>query len=399
MNDHDRRHRLNRVLDDLADELDVSPSMYNKARQHYKAVGAWLDDETSELAHHDPSIYPQGSFALGTAVKPRGDEEYDVDAVCLLQLTRNQVTQQQLKEMVGRRLKHPRSRYKDMIKPKEGGRRCWTIRYAEGSKFHLDILPAIPDVTASATTPDVPPAWAAKAICLTDRKLWNRPYADWPRSNPKGYVAWFKERMRFEAVRRVRAGAIRAQVESIEVFDVRTPLQRLVQILKRDRDERFNGDEDKPISIIITTLAAQAYDNEADLADAVLKVVPRMRKHIRRRDNAWWVPNPVNPMENFADKWAEESRKADLFFGWLEEIEREYRHLLTDHGFAKIGDYLRKAFGGRDGDAVIARQVRRGYLPESVLATAPIVVVPRKSEQSPAPNVELPSSPSKPWRP
>ena len=38
----------------------------------------------------------------------------------------------------------------------------------------------------------------------------------------------------------------------------------------------------KPISIIITTLAAQAYNNEADLAEAVLDVVPRMRGYIRK---------------------------------------------------------------------------------------------------------------------
>lgn len=45
----------------------------------------------------------------------------------------------------------------------------------------------------------------------------------------------------------------------------KTPLQRAVQILKRHRDIMFAGDEDKPVSIIITTLAAKAYQEKVRL--------------------------------------------------------------------------------------------------------------------------------------
>ena len=53
----------------------------------------------------------------------------------------------------------------------------------------------------------------------------------------------------------------------------KSPLQRVVQILKRHRDLMFNGDESKPISIIITTLAARAYNKETDVLDALVNVV------------------------------------------------------------------------------------------------------------------------------
>ena len=401
MNEHIRRKRLSRILSDLADELDVHPSKYREAKEHYEAVGAWLDADSSELACYQPAIYPQGSFALGTAVKPLGDEEYDVDAVCLLQCTSDQVTQKQLKDLVGDRLKHPQSRYKDTIEPRVGGRRCWTIRYADASKFHLDVLPAIPDDYSRLVALGVPKEWAETAICLTDRKTWSDPYSEWPRSNPKGYIAWFKDRMRvsLEEAKRFRAMEIRAEVEEIEDFDVRTPLQRLIQILKRHRDVRFNDDEDKPISIIITTLAAQAYNNEADLAEAVLGVIPRMRDYIEKHDGVWWVPNPVNPEENFADKWNEKPHKAGLFFEWLAALDQEYKGLLTDQGFAKIGDYLRKVFGRRDAEAVMAKHSDQKPLQGSATAVAPVVLAPRKSEQPTTPKIELPSRPSKPWRP
>ena len=61
--------RLNELFNYLADEIKVPPSKYR-------------DD--SELSDFDPTIYPQGSFALGTAVRPLGEDQYDVDSVCLL---------------------------------------------------------------------------------------------------------------------------------------------------------------------------------------------------------------------------------------------------------------------------------------------------------------------------
>ena len=73
---HINRKRLNLILRDLADELDVPPSKYREAKDHYEAVCAWLDVDNLELVHYQPSIYPQGSFVLDTAVKPLGDKGF-----------------------------------------------------------------------------------------------------------------------------------------------------------------------------------------------------------------------------------------------------------------------------------------------------------------------------------
>lgn len=400
MSNDQNRKNLSLILRDLAEEIDVPASKYREAKAHYEAVGTWLGDDDSELAPYRPTIYPQGSFALGTVVRPLGDDEYDVDAVCLLALNAGQVSQQQLKALVGARLKDPRSRYKEMLDPKEGGRRCWTIKYADASKFHLDVLPAIPDEYEWLLALGVPPGLAESAICITDSTTWNTDAA-WPKSNSKGYVGWFKDRMRVRLDEAKRALAVQkaADVEEIEDFDVRTPLQGLIQILKRHRDVRYNGNDDKPISIIITTLAALAYDNEEDLADAILNVVPRMRASVENRGGVWWVPNPVNPNENFADRWAESPRKAALFFEWLDAVEQESAQLLTDSGIAKAGAYLGKAFGQRDADAVMAKYTERESSRISAAAAVPIVLTPRKSERPATPRIELPASPSKPWKP
>lgn len=404
------RQQLNVILRDLADTLDVPPSKYQEAKEHYQAVGDWLGDDDSELAEFHPDIYPQGSFALGTAVRPMGEDEYDVDAVCLLQLGTHEVTQQELKGMIGKRLKHPSSRYKDKIDPSEGGRRCWTIQYADGSRFHLDVLPAIPDRTDWLTAVGVSDDCAEHAVRITDKKT-PEFLVGWPadggashdptRSNPKGYATWFKDRMRVQLneAKGMLAMEKRASVEDIEDYEVRTPLQRVIQILKRHRDIRYNGDEDKPISIIITTLAAQAYDNEADLADAILKIVPGMRQHIEDRGGVWWVENPVNPLENFADKWQDSPNKAKLFFEWLDAVEAEYQHLLTDDGFRKVGVYLSESYGERDATAAMTKYASRAAATSAAAMAAPVILVPSKTSVAATPKIDVPQTPSKPWKP
>lgn len=83
------------------------------------------------------------------------------------------------------------------------------------------------------------------------------------------------------------------------------PLQRVVQILKRHRDMMFNGDEDKPISIIITTLASKSYGKETSIIDALSNVVANMRNHIESRYDPntckiiKWIVKPCKSRRKF----------------------------------------------------------------------------------------------------
>lgn len=407
MNGIRNRQQVSQILHDLAETLDVPPSKYEEAKAHYQAVGDWLGEEDSELALFNPQIYPQGSFALGTAVRPLGEDEYDVDAVCLLDLSTAQVTQQQLKDMVGRRLKDSRSRYKNKIEPVAGGRRCWTIQYADESKFHLDVLPCVLDDSRWFVGMGLPPAIVEHSIRLTDRMTpeyatgWPMRGNDPTRGNPKGYAMWFRDRMkvRLAAAKAAFAMEIRASVEEIEDYQVRTPLQRAVQLLKRHRDVRYNGDDDKPISIIITTLAAQAYDNEIDLYEALTNIVPGMRRHIEQRSGVWWIANPVNPLENFADKWQEHPRKAKLFFEWLDVLDEEYQRMVTDAGFEKVGAAIAESYGQHDAKAAMTMYASRQVGHSGPVAGAPIILVPKRgdSDQPTYANIKVAAQPSKPW--
>ena len=75
---------ISSVLNSRAEDLDIPESKYLEAKSRYEAVGKWLGQEGTDLSKYDIEIYPQGSFRLGTVVKPIGRDEYDIDLVCFL---------------------------------------------------------------------------------------------------------------------------------------------------------------------------------------------------------------------------------------------------------------------------------------------------------------------------
>ena len=278
---------LNKSLEDVARLLDIPDDLADEAIAKYEAVAAWLGDEDSALRQYEPELYPQGSFRLGTPTRPLAAwDEFDVDLVCRLNIAKESTTQKELKDRVGDRLKAD-GELKSILKER---RRCWQLLY--GDRFHLDVLPAIPDAERPGTS-----------ILLTDREL-----VRWQFSNPIGYAEWFYARMgpQVAELREAMARAASASIEDIPVWRVRTPLQCAVQLLKRHRDLRFSLDaDDRPTSIIITTLAARAYRGQPQTYEALLDLVRTMPGYIENRGGTWWVANPVHPGENFADKWNE----------------------------------------------------------------------------------------------
>lgn len=355
MVDQERRTQFSRILGYIADSLDISEARFSEAEERYQAVGKWLEREDSIVEKYAPVIYTQGSFRLGTVVKPITQEEkYDIDLVCQLNLTKRQVSQKLLKDLVGFEIK-AYARANSMKNPVEESRRCWTLNYAEGTQFHMDILPCIPDSEAFKLilqSRGVPGSISDHAIGITDNTLPNYEFIDedWLRSNPKGYSEWFKGRMKiqFEVRRMVFAESIKAKAEDVPDYKVKTTLQRSIQILKRHRDIMFEKKPDeKPISMIITTLAAHAYNNETDLYDALNSIVKGMPEYILRRNGSPWIPNPVNPDENFADKWGEDPAKELNFRRWLSQVEEDLVSALNKIGINDVSDRLKPVFGDR----------------------------------------------------
>ena len=140
----------NPTFDDLliktGSALDIPDHVYEDATLKYEDVGSWLGAEDSKLMGYSPDIFVQGSFRLGTVVRPITEtDEYDIDLVCRLDMTKEQTTQKSLKDLIGDRLKLR----EDLARIVSPSRRCWVLDYPAENlmpQFHMDVLPAIPDL-------------------------------------------------------------------------------------------------------------------------------------------------------------------------------------------------------------------------------------------------------------
>jgi hypothetical protein len=204
-----------------------------------------------------------------------------------------------------------------------------TLNYL--TEFHMDVLPAIPN-------PDAPPS----GILLTDKKL-----TRWLPSDPISYANWFRERMATELLQRKAALATerRKSIEQVPDWQVKTTLQQLVQVLKVHRDLHFLDDyEERPPSILITTLAAYAYNGNGDLFDAILHVVAHMADYIESSSAGPRVTSPVSD-ENFADKWREYAQREQKFRSWLDQVAIDLEDAAGTSGLRAVTARLGESFG------------------------------------------------------
>jgi hypothetical protein len=329
---HTRSDIISRLLTSTVQELDIPPALRAAATAEYQRVGEWL------ASHADAQggwvVHPQGSFLLNTVVLPSVGDEYDVDTVCRRGLAKHETTQAKLKHEVGESLELYRALQEAANGPRalKERNRCWTLLYAAGRRFHLDVLPAIPN-----------PDSGKSAILITDKELRN-----WQFSDPLAYAEWFKAQSQLEFVqkRMVLAEAARTPPQAIPEWEVKTTLHRVVQVLKAHRNEHFRDElEMRPASILITTLAAYAYRGEQDLMDAVLDAVELMPGYILDTDDGPQVLNPVEPRENFADRWRAKPVLEKRFHEWLEKLAEDVRDASSQQGLQRVAVRLSESFG------------------------------------------------------
>jgi hypothetical protein len=344
------------ALDLSLEALELPSSAYEKAVSRYEDLGAFLSSDSSIIALYEPQIFVQGSFRLGTAIKPlMPTEPYDLDLTCELTrgISKQFITQKDFKDIVGDSLDQYVSK-RNIQEAKIEKRRCWRIVYQDSIDFHMDVVPGIliedtsslrESMIKSNISAETASEWATLAYNITDNK---RPdYSvitlDWNITNPEGYAKWFEQRM--------EAGKIislmeKAHYEKIKVFERKTVLQRCVQILKRHRDVMFqHGSDLKPISIIITTLAGRAYNGELTLEDALTNIIFKMGGLVNK--NGVRVPNPTRPEEDFADKWKENPNLELAFNRWLMQAQADFGNIAGGKDLQTVISKANNSFGVR----------------------------------------------------
>jgi Second Messenger Oligonucleotide or Dinucleotide Synthetase domain len=309
------------VIDRIIAELELTPTQHSEAVKSYQDVAAVL----SKLHPlWKVAIFPQGSMRLGTTVRPLRGERFDLDMVCWLALSGKNFTPDQVFNLVWDALGQDGT-YRRVKK-----NRCIRLEYKDERKFYLDVTPAVSD-------------WAGgKFIYVPDREL-----KTWCASDPVTFCdEWFIKTIAavlptighpgFINNRAMVAAANEATIEAVPQYGVfeKTPLQRIVQMLKRDRDEYFKDNPThRPSSILLTTITARAYEGLVrtpveDLLEFVVKVVAKARDYIvianAPGSPKFVVSNPVNSQENFAEGWTAEHHRqfSDWHKGFVMRLQK-----------------------------------------------------------------------------
>ncbi|MBN2511873.1 MAG: nucleotidyltransferase [Sedimentisphaerales bacterium] len=374
------KKRYDLILEMVVELLDIPPSYYQKAADRYRSLGEWLQRKESKVSSFSPEIYPQGSFRYGTVIRPLlPTEEYDLDLVCQVDLQKIGITQQHVKNLIGDEIKAygEAHSFKEAVKEKP---RCWRLNYADDVTFHMDILPCIPedaDAINLLVKIGVPIEFARTAVAITDKRRPNYGIItrNWPTSNPRGIAAWFENRARpvaYIQIEELAKSRIYASVDKVPSYEWKTPLQRSIQILKRHRDVMFkNSPEWKPLSMIITTLATHAYGGETDFGIALENIVEGITKHVRSARPR--VPNPVNPGEDFADRWAKDARFEQNFWTWHAQIKVDLNNLRILDKVPEISRAVQKRFDLNLTGAMVSRLEATGVSAPRIIAAASTV--------------------------
>lgn len=354
------------ILEKIIEGLDLPDSAYEKAKDRYDSLGEWFERDESKIVLNNPHIFPQGSFRLGTAIRPLNEkEEYDLDLACNLRekINKDTNTQYSLKELVGHELQAYRRAYgiRKAVEPKH---RCWRLEYQDELSFHIDIVPCIPEqesekkllrasMMKTGTEELLSDAASDLAVSITDDRHhgFNKICDDWNISNPEGYAKWFENSMRMgDSFLTERANLIKAaKIDDLPFYKWKTPLQQSVQLLKRHRDNMFKSSSSdiKPISIIITTLASRAYQGESDVLSAMKNIVYNMEKFIDTEKPR--VPNPVNPEEDFADRWSMPAYRhlqlEENFRAWLTQLKTDFGLIIESNDYNQTVDLIQRKFG------------------------------------------------------
>ncbi len=182
----------------------------------------------------------------------------------------------------------------------------------------MDLLPACQDHDAGGTCIQVP----------------DRDTKSWKPSDPVGYAEWFRRKC-MPAVRKFAADSAEP-LPALEAVEDKSPVQLAVQLIKRWRDIHYcAAPYPAPISIVLTTLAADVYRGERSVAETIASVLHGILDAVRVSDatgRRLKVLNPSNIMEDLSERWDDDEEAYSGFKVGIQQFSRRWDALLIAGG-------------------------------------------------------------------
>lgn len=342
---------LDDYLNRICEEIQLKGTQFNMAVKRYRRVGEWLTERDTPLDRLSPEVYPQGSMLQGTTIRPmrlgKDVVPFDIDTACRCDFDPYTKTSQSLYGSVLARLLANadfKGRIEEAQKELGTSGKCVRLAYS-ADDFYLDVVPTCKD----PSDPEGFRLYMCKPDKWTDYKT---PIETWKRTDPFRFAGWLK--VKCEVGRRLvekRAVASVAPVPPQEEADVKAPLRRIVQLLKRQRDLEFLGEKCKPTSIMLTTLAGRHYRGEESIGGGLETVLNGIAAQIDAASPARiTVPNPADEMSPHDGGVEDLARPLDAsaydkFCKMIENARRALAAAQAAHGVPKLYPGLAQAFG------------------------------------------------------
>lgn len=320
--------RKNEIIEKVLASIDISPTMEKMAHDRYESVSKYLEDKGL-----DCNFYPQGSFLLGTVVRPYKDGKdklYDLDVISMIDIEKYNTTPYKTKNVIGNILKES-GLYSEKLEKEDTY--CWTLGYANVGDvgFTLDIVPAVVN-NYSVYNNYNEASIVQKSLSITERI--SEACYEWKQSNPLGFGDWFSQvsnrhinesqlnQQRDRLLYELRG--LYASAEEIPTYLYRSNLQRAVQLIKRVRDiyyYRANILSYKPSTFLLTSLVASSVEHKDNLMiDEIIHIfIDKYQNGTIPIMQGINILNPIDSLEVLNVNWTQKNH--EYMIKWLNYIK------------------------------------------------------------------------------
>jgi hypothetical protein len=360
---------LDIMLADIAVRVQLTPTDYQKAIEHYKAINEWIDRDDSPLHGGVQLFYPQGGFMIGaTTARHATDADFDIDFMAQINWP-NTIDPEVALSTMHRAIRGERgSRYYEKAERKT---RCSTVHY---DGMHLDVTPAVRLINREEKTSYI---FHSKPSDPNEPKL--TLFA-----NPYGFAQWFLastppeevfglyfekasldyDRMRREALAKADANPLPVQMPAYR----KSRAVITLQLTKRWRNltyDRRHATLRVPPSVLIAYYVATNANQTRTLADELIHQVECIIAALQAAERSGRTVSEFNPAcpdkDELTDRWPANLAEQRVFINELRAFAVQLHRLQDGVPLAEMQRILEGLFGERP-----AREAVRKYTGQHV---------------------------------
>lgn len=355
------------MLADIAIRIQLSPTDYQTAVDHYHAIHEWIERDDSPLYGLVEEFYTQGGFAIGaTVARHATDDEFDIDVMAQLAYRTDADPEYVLSKLDDAIRAGKGSRYHDKADRKT---RCSTVYYVG---MHLDVTPTVRLFGLDEKT---------GLIFHSKPEDRNEPKRSL-HANPYGFAQWFMEQTppdqtfgtffekRSLDYDRSRMMLLEKRADATPVLD-QAPAYRkaraviALQLVKRWRNlayDKRHKDRRLPPSVLLAYYVACHANQTNSLADELAHQVDCLLTVLRAAEHNGQTVRAFNPTcsdDEFTDRWPCDLNDQRVFIDELTEFAAKLEKLRGDIPLAETQKILEDLFGEKPARTVVKEYVDR----------------------------------------